>query len=173
VHPIRWLRAHVAPHITHARIDAAAALIIAAATVLYTTFAYRQWLAMRDQLTEMRSSSAQTAATIAALQDQATALKTQLGLLKDNNRISEAALTSNMRAWLGAVAFTSDTDLESSAFPTLRVEIQDFGRQPAENVVAQLHIDYGDVAKAKGANPDTFPVWSEHANELAWESACK
>jgi hypothetical protein len=169
VHPLKWLRAHVA----HEWVNIVAAMIVATATVVYTYVAYSQWRTMRDQLAEMRSSSEQTAATIAALQEQAAALKTQLGLLQDSNHISETALASNLRAWLAPGAIVSNTDLGNSAFPTLQVDILNFGRQPAENIIASLHLDYGDMSKEKDVSPTTFPVWSEHANELAWESSCK
>ena len=165
MHPLKWLRAHVA----HEWVNIVAALIVAAATVAYTFVAYRQWRTMRDQLAEMRSSSEQTAATIAVLREQATALKTQLSLLQESNRISETA----SRAWLTTETFAANVDLETSSYPDLRVDVTNVGRQPAENVRFNIHLDYGEMSEVKNADPDTFPVWSKHADELAWEQACK
>jgi hypothetical protein len=166
----RWLIITVA---TREGIDILAALIIAAATVVYTTFAYKQWHTMRDQLAEMRSSSEQTAATIAALHEQAEAMNKQLAALHESNRLNQASLAANLRAWLTPSIFGSDVDLETASHPKLHVEMANLGRQPAENVRFNLHLDYGEVSAAQNADPETFPVWSKHADELAWESACK
>src|SRR5262249_11275021 len=138
-----------------------------------TTFAYRQLQTMRGQLAEMRSSSEQTAATIAVLRDQADALKKQMDLMRESNRINEAASTSNLRAWIEPASFTPNVDLETAAFPDLQVGVVNVGRQPAEHVAFDLHLDYGEMSETKDANPDTFPVWTKHADELAWEHACQ
>lgn len=110
----------------NAFITAVATIAIAILTGYYVTYAKRQWIAMHDQLEEMRSSSLQTDKMIAVAAAQAEASKISA-------EVAQQTLIASQRAWVGPVNAKVDGAVEADKPVNVVISVRNTGREPAKN----------------------------------------
>jgi len=102
--------------------------VLAATTVVFTVYAKRQWQAMSDQLTEMKSSGNDTRDLVNATRDLADASKKQVDLLRSQLVGSQGSMLSPrfyLRSEGTGIALDIGPALGSEPFPGSRIRAKD------------------------------------------------